>query len=62
MTTKLIKRLGVRINNVFDEKVALTDRDLKSNVMGKARADLVLGNEKFLCKNVESPLEGSPPV
>ena len=56
MTTKLAKRLGLRINNVFDGKVALADRDLKSNVMGKARADLVLGNEKFLCKNVEFTL------
>ena len=56
MTTKLAKRLGLRINNVFDGKVALADRDLKSNVMGKARADLVLRNEKFLCKIVEFTL------
>ena len=56
MTTKLAKRLGLRINKVFDGKVALADRDLKSNVMVKARADLVLGNEKFLCKNVELTL------
>ena len=55
MTTKLAKWLGLRINNVFDEKVALAFRDLKSNVMGKARAALVLGN-KFLCKNVEFTL------
>ena len=53
MTTKLAKRLGLKINNVFDGKVALADKDLKSKIMGKARADLVLGNEKFLCKNVE---------
>jgi len=56
MTTKLAKLLGLRINNVFDGKVALADRDLKSNVIVIARADLVLGNEKFLCKNVEFTL------
>ena len=56
MTTKLAKRLGLKINNVFDGKVALADKDLKSKIMGKARADLVLGNEKFLCKNVEFTL------
>ena len=28
MTTKLAKRLGLRINNVFDGKVALADKDL----------------------------------
>ena len=56
LTTKLAKRLGLRINNVFDGKVALADKDLKSKVMGKARADLILGNEKFLCRNVEFTL------
>jgi len=56
MKTKLAKRLGLSINNVFDEKVALVDRDLKSNVMGKTRANLVLGNEKCLCKNIEFTL------
>ena len=40
----------------FDGKVALAERELKSIVMGKARADMVLGNEKFLCKNVEFTL------
>ena len=44
MTTKLAKRLGLKINNVFDGKVALADKDIKSKVMGKAHADLVLGN------------------
>lgn len=44
MTTKLAKRLGLRINKVYDGKVALVDRDHKSNVMRNARADLVLGN------------------
>ena len=34
----------------------MADRDLKSKVLGKARADLVLGNEKFLSKNVEFTL------
>ena len=48
MTTKLAKRLGLKINRVFDGKVALADRELKSNVRGKTRAGLVLGNEKFL--------------
>ena len=33
MTTKLAKRLGLRINNVFDGKVALADKDLKSKVL-----------------------------
>ena len=56
MTTKLAKWLGLRINNVFDGKVALADKDLKSKVMGKARADLIRGNEKFLCRNVEPTL------
>ena len=56
MTRKLAKRLGLKINNVFDGKVALADKDLKSKVMGKARADLILGNEKFLCRNVEFTL------
>ena len=42
MTTKLAKRLGLKINNVFDGKVGLADKDLKSKIMGKARADLVL--------------------
>ena len=46
----------VKISNVFNGKVALANRDLKSNVMGKAPADLVLGNKKFLCKNVEFTL------
>ena len=46
---------GVK-NNVYDGKVALADKDIKSKIMGKARADLVLGNEKFLCKNVEFTL------
>ena len=56
MTTKLAKRLGLKINKIFDGKVTLTDRELKSNVIWKTRADLVLGNEKFLCKNVEFTL------
>ena len=55
MTTKLAKRLGLRINKVFDGKVALADKDLKSNTVGKVRADLVLRNERILCKNVEFP-------
>ena len=48
MTKKLAKRLGSKINKDFDGKVTLADRELKSNVMGKVRADLVLGNEEFL--------------
>ena len=56
MTTKLAKWLGLRINNVFNGKVALADKDLKSKVMGRARADLMLGNKKVLCKNVEFTL------
>ena len=34
----------------------MADNDLKSKITGKSRADLVLGNEKFLCKNVEFTL------
>ena len=56
MKTKLVKQLGLRINTIFDGKVAMADKDVKSNVMGKACADLILGNEKFLCKNVEFTL------
>ena len=56
MTTKVAKRLGLKIYNVFDGKVALADKDLKSKIMGKARADLVLESEKFLCRNVEFTL------
>ena len=50
MTTKLAKRLGLRTNKVSDGKVALADRDLKSNRMGKVRVDLVLGNENSYAK------------
>ena len=56
MMTKLAKWLGLRINKVFDGKVALVDRVLKLHIMGKALADLLLANEKFLCKNVEFTL------
>ena len=56
MTTELAKGLGSKINNVFDGKIALADTKLKSNVMGKTRVDLVLGNERFLCENVEFTL------
>ena len=34
----------------------LADKDLTSEERGKARADLILGNEQFLCKNVEFTL------
>lgn len=53
MRTKVAKRLGLKINKVSDGKVALADKGLKSNVIRKARADLALGNEEFLCKNVK---------
>ena len=34
----------------------MADKDLTSEVKGKARADLILGDEKFLCRNVEFTL------
>ena len=34
----------------------MADKELKSEVKGKTRADLILGNEQFLCKNVEFTL------
>ena len=36
--------------------MALADKELKSEVKGKTRADLILGDEKFLCRNVEFTL------
>ena len=59
MPTKLAKRLGLKINKDFDEKDSLAEKELKSNVIGKARADLVLGNEELLCKNVELTLRNN---
>ena len=55
ITTRLAKRLGLKINKV-NGKVALADKDLTSEVKGKVRADLILGDEKFLCRNVEFTL------
>ena len=56
MTTKPAKRLGLKIKRFFDGKVEQEDRELKSNVIRKTRSNLVVGNEKFLCKNVEFTL------
>ena len=56
ITTRLAKRLGLKINKVFNGRVALADKELKSEVKGKTRADLILGNEQFLCKKVEFTL------
>ena len=55
ITSRLAKRLGLKINKV-NGKVALADKDLTSEVRGKARADLILGDEKYLCRNVEFTL------
>ena len=56
ITTRLAKRLGLKINRVFNGRVALADKEFKSEVKGKTRADLILGNEQFLCRNVEFTL------
>ena len=37
----------------------LADKELKSEVKGRTRADLILENEQFLCKNVEFTLLGN---
>ena len=55
ITSRLAKSLGLKINKV-NGKVALADKDLTSEVKGKARADLILGDEKYLCRNVEFTL------
>ena len=55
ITSKLAKRLGLKINKV-NGKVKLADKDLTSEIRGKVRADLILGDEKYLCKNVEFTL------
>ena len=34
----------------------MADKDIKSKVMGKARADSILGNAKLLCRNVKFTL------
>ena len=34
MTTRLAKRLGLKINRVFNGKVAMSDKELKSEVKG----------------------------
>ena len=36
--------------------MALADKELNSEVRGKTHADFILGNEQFLCKNVEFTL------
>ena len=45
ITTRLAKSLGLKINKI-NGKVALADKDLTSEVRGKARADLILGDVK----------------
>ena len=56
MYGRLAKLLGLKINKVFNEKVALADKELKSEVKGKTSADLILGNGQFLGKNEEFTL------
>ena len=55
ITSRLAKRLGLKINKV-NGKVKLADKDLTSEIRGKVHADMILGDEKYLCKNVEFTL------
>ena len=38
---------GLKIDRVFNGRVGLADKELKSEVKGKTRADLILVNEQF---------------
>ena len=56
MTPRLAKELNLKVDRKFKGSVALADKTQKSDVKGKVSANIKLGNEKFLYKDLNFTL------